>query len=301
MSVGLAPRPTRSPPSPAAPQRRGAECLREFAEKAIGLVLTVSSGQGRALAVIPDGDARVIEVSAAECRSICWSTTGPKKRLAAPPQTRWLRVVRSGHGHTTTLFRCYAERPPALASEIRCKRGHAMERGCGMSGIFRAMAGTQDCGRCAAAIRNGVVRWICQACSAHVCFDCVESEAWSRRRARSMHMTLDDFLSGVPAPSTSSDTTHATGSASPRSGDHREICGPVPLSAERPSERLRADAVRRICRLLEHGDAAAARRAFRRAAQLGVPAEGLERFEAAIGSVCIEDEFTLLRGRECRA
>jgi len=304
--------------------------LKEHIDKINGPVLQVWSADGSELARIARGHEAVIEVILDASKVIPWTSGGAQGYLAAHAETSWLRVIRACDGHSTTMWRCYRQKPPPSVT-LSCDKGHGkLDQEFGASGFFRLTSQRRRCFRCGKDVKNGVLRWTCQKCDYEVCINCAEEKAFQEELKKGgASCKLEDFLdadtfsplsSSSPSPprnsrrrgsgilssshatSRRSASHHARGSVSLRNNnsdlfnrrDRQESLEGVPFLGVRPLGQIQADTLRRLRRLIRHGDAEGAYRTLARARQLDVAAEDLAVCEQDLRLLEVGGPFYLL-------
>jgi len=70
----------------------------------------------------------------------------------------------------------------------------------------------------------------------------------------------------------------------------------IPFLGTRPLGRIQADAIKRLGRLIEHGDVRGAQCALARARLLSIDESDLEALAAAVQLLVLQDKFYLLQG-----
>lgn len=286
--------------------------LQQTTDKIHGTVLLIWSPQGHELARVARGEEALVQVVLDASNVVQWSSGSVQGCMVAHPETAWLRIIRASEGHTTTAWRCYCSRPPAMPS-LSCNSGHgSLQKNFGASGIFRVVSLQRCCYRCGGSLKNGTARWSCQQCEYEVCLNCIEEEAWqqSARTGGTVNGTLEDLLGDLSPQSSSSSPSRSrrrvsvdsrsegrSASVLPRSNSQRgrpESLDKVPFLGVRPLGQIQSETSKRLQRLLQHGDAQGASRTLARAKQLDVASEDLVGAEGALQLLETQGPFNLL-------
>lgn len=289
-----------------------------------GSVLTIWAVDGTKRYEIKKGEDVLFEPVLGASKTFCWtpSSGGDQEHVSVPDSTEWLWILRAPEGSNTTV-RCYSEKP-VPERHLKCAKGHNMKKVIASTGIFSSfLEQKRVCSMCAQPLKGSTIHWKCPKCVKEFCFNCAEKQTWQAAcQPQEGVRQLDDFLDldkpePPPAdPGSPGMESIASGDSSPAaprmrrrsrsSGDsvkvhrgRREVdranrLDSVPFLGVRPLGVIQNDTVKRLDRLVRHGDVHGSWRMLARAKQLKVPPEDLGTLEAAVKVLESLSEFELL-------
>mmetsp|Transcript_111980 Transcript_111980/g.210017 ORF Transcript_111980/g.210017 Transcript_111980/m.210017 type:complete len:285 (-) Transcript_111980:20-874(-) len=273
--------------------------LQETYDKIGDAVVVVKDATGKALAEVRRGEDYVLQVELDARNCISWSSGSSAREqytTALHPETKFVRVIRATEGKLTT-WRCYRCRPPADIP-LRSPQGQTLEKNYGTSGMFRMIAQNQNCDECGKEIRKGGLRWVSQSGDYNLCCSCAEVKCQPVLPARSPAPLARALPGGVVHQAAVGRDVLAAALQDPPGTKAVKPRGaafaPKPRAGV-PIEQERADASRRLKRLILHGDIQGTERMLEQARRWQVPADELRAVEDQLTKMKAQGEFVLLK------